>query len=121
MHQKEEEELMNGQNTEVTTTLLFLCLLQRSGSFRQRFQVNDTFYKPGGPVFLMLGGEGPANGMWLSEPTAVMLLVLPSIHFKTASNLPLCVSVSLPKKGKLKRKWKRKGKAVSGSFLISLL
>merc|ERR1719471_1496157 len=29
-------------------------------TFKQRFFVNRTFYKPGGPVFLCVGGEGPA-------------------------------------------------------------
>lgn len=27
--------------------------------------MNDTFYKSGGPVFLMIGGEGPANALWV--------------------------------------------------------
>lgn len=46
---------------------------QHQGQFRQRFQVNDTFYALGGPLFIMLGGEGPANGGWLSIDTAVMI------------------------------------------------
>jgi len=29
-------------------------------TFQQRFFVNETFHKPGGPVFLCVGGEGPA-------------------------------------------------------------
>ena len=33
----------------------------------QRFFVNDTFFKPGGPVFLMIGGEGTANPIWMQE------------------------------------------------------
>ena len=33
-------------------------------TFQQRFFVNDTFYKPGGPVFLCVGGEGPALTGW---------------------------------------------------------
>jgi hypothetical protein len=43
------------------------------GTWLQRFQVNDTWYQPGGPLFLMLGGEGPANGGWIGMATAVML------------------------------------------------
>ena len=27
--------------------------------------MNDTFYKEGGPVFLMIGGEGKANPVWM--------------------------------------------------------
>ena len=33
----------------------------------QRYFVNDTFYKPGGPIFVMIGGEGPANPIWMVE------------------------------------------------------
>ena len=29
--------------------------------------MNDTFYQPGGPVFLMIGGEGPATAIWVVE------------------------------------------------------
>ena len=38
----------------------------------QRFQFNETHHTAGGPVFLVLGGEGPANALWLSANTAVM-------------------------------------------------
>lgn len=31
----------------------------------QRYFINDTFYRPGEPVFLMIGGEGPANPAWM--------------------------------------------------------
>ena len=34
-------------------------------TWQQRYQVNDTFYQPGGPVFLMIGGEGPATAIWV--------------------------------------------------------
>ncbi|MEQ2225860.1 hypothetical protein ILYODFUR_021887 [Ilyodon furcidens] len=37
--------------------------------WKQRYFVNETFYKPGGPVFLMIGGEGPANPAWMKEGT----------------------------------------------------
>ncbi|XP_031429917.1 thymus-specific serine protease [Clupea harengus] len=33
--------------------------------WKQRYFINDTFYRPGGPVFLMIGGEGPANPAWM--------------------------------------------------------
>lgn len=46
---------------------------QNSNTFSQRYQVNATFYKPGGPVFVLLGGEGPANAIWIAIDTAIML------------------------------------------------
>ncbi|XP_062329699.1 thymus-specific serine protease [Osmerus eperlanus] len=36
-----------------------------SREWKQRYFVNDDFYKAGGPVFLMIGGEGPANPAWM--------------------------------------------------------
>lgn len=36
---------------------------------QQRYFVNETFYKPGGPVFLMIGGEGAANPAWMQYGT----------------------------------------------------
>ncbi|KAK2846863.1 hypothetical protein Q5P01_009862 [Channa striata] len=37
--------------------------------WKQRYFVNEAFYKPGGPVFLMIGGEGPANQAWMEYGT----------------------------------------------------
>uniref|UniRef100_A0A3B1JQL6 Serine protease 59, putative n=1 Tax=Astyanax mexicanus TaxID=7994 RepID=A0A3B1JQL6_ASTMX len=37
--------------------------------WKQRYFINDRFYKPGGPVFLMIGGEGPANPAWMQYGT----------------------------------------------------
>ncbi|XP_047449939.1 thymus-specific serine protease [Mugil cephalus] len=37
--------------------------------WKQRYFVNETFYRPGGPVFLMIGGEGPANPAWMQYGT----------------------------------------------------
>lgn len=34
-------------------------------TWRQRYFINDTFYKPQGPVLLLIGGEGPANPEWM--------------------------------------------------------
>ena len=31
--------------------------------------MNSTFYKPGGPAFLMIGGEGKENPAWMVEGT----------------------------------------------------
>ncbi|KAL5004772.1 hypothetical protein ScPMuIL_018228 [Solemya velum] len=36
-------------------------------TWQQKYSLNDTFHTPGGPVFIMLGGEGPANAIWLVE------------------------------------------------------
>lgn len=33
----------------------------------QRYYVNDEFFKPGGPVFLMIGGEGEATAKWMKK------------------------------------------------------
>lgn len=33
--------------------------------WKQRYFINDTFYKRGGPVFLQIGGEGEANPIWM--------------------------------------------------------
>ncbi|KAI9293222.1 peptidase S28 [Neoconidiobolus thromboides FSU 785] len=32
--------------------------------WQQRYFVNDQYYKPGGPVFLFIGGEGELEGLW---------------------------------------------------------
>ncbi|XP_008307002.1 thymus-specific serine protease [Cynoglossus semilaevis] len=40
-----------------------------SREWKQRYFVNGNFYKPGGPVFLMIGGEGPANLAWMQTGT----------------------------------------------------
>ncbi|KAM6932881.1 thymus-specific serine protease [Xenentodon cancila] len=37
--------------------------------WKQRYFVNDAFYRPDGPVFLMIGGEGPANPAWMQNGT----------------------------------------------------
>ncbi|XP_071838310.1 putative serine protease K12H4.7 isoform X2 [Apostichopus japonicus] len=42
-------------------------------TWSQRYFVNDTFYKSGGPVFLMIGGEGPANPIWMVTGTWIDL------------------------------------------------
>ncbi|KAL4647161.1 putative serine protease K12H4.7 [Arapaima gigas] len=37
--------------------------------WKQRYFVNAQFYRSGGPVFLMVGGEGPANPAWMQQGT----------------------------------------------------
>ncbi|XP_071402429.1 thymus-specific serine protease isoform X2 [Centroberyx affinis] len=37
--------------------------------WKQRYFVNEAFYKPDGPVFLMIGGEGPASPAWMQNGT----------------------------------------------------
>ncbi|RWS18724.1 putative serine protease K12H4.7-like protein [Leptotrombidium deliense] len=39
-------------------------------TWKQRYFVSDQHFKPGGPVFLQLGGEGTADPVWLSEGQA---------------------------------------------------
>ncbi|XP_043926183.1 putative serine protease K12H4.7 [Protopterus annectens] len=40
-----------------------------SRTWNQRYFMNDTHYVPGGPIFLMIGGEGPANPAWMQYGT----------------------------------------------------
>lgn len=35
--------------------------------FVQRYFMNNKYYKSGGPVFLSIGGEGPANPVWMEN------------------------------------------------------
>ncbi|XP_040063933.1 putative serine protease K12H4.7 [Ixodes scapularis] len=64
---KEPQELWFTQN---------LCHFDpaNTDTWKQRYFVSDEFYRPGGPVFLLLGGEGAASARWLSAPTHIMLL-----------------------------------------------
>ena len=41
--------------------------------WEQHYQYNETFHTQGGPVFLLLGGEGPASPIWLAAATAPMV------------------------------------------------
>ncbi|XP_003742341.1 putative serine protease K12H4.7 [Galendromus occidentalis] len=43
-------------------------------TWKQRYMVNDEFYREGGPVFLLLGGEGEASISWVEKNTHVMLM-----------------------------------------------
>ncbi|XP_003968827.2 thymus-specific serine protease [Takifugu rubripes] len=40
-----------------------------SREWKQRYFLSQAFYKPDGPVFLMIGGEGPANPAWMQYGT----------------------------------------------------
>ena len=48
--------------------------LQNNMTWQQRYFVNDSYWtdKAKGPVFLMLGGEGPADPIWLAVNTDMM-------------------------------------------------
>uniref|UniRef100_A0A2C9K4W9 Serine protease K12H4.7 n=1 Tax=Biomphalaria glabrata TaxID=6526 RepID=A0A2C9K4W9_BIOGL len=35
--------------------------------WKQRYFVNETYYKPGGPIFIQIGGEGTADPIWMVE------------------------------------------------------
>uniref|UniRef100_A0A8B9GSL3 Serine protease 16 n=1 Tax=Astyanax mexicanus TaxID=7994 RepID=A0A8B9GSL3_ASTMX len=50
--------------TQIATALAFILAKHWTQYF-----VNDRFYKTGGPVFLMIGGEGPANPAWMQYGT----------------------------------------------------
>lgn len=34
-------------------------------TWKQRFHTNKDYYEPGGPVFLMIGGEGGSTAEWM--------------------------------------------------------
>ncbi|ESO86391.1 hypothetical protein LOTGIDRAFT_195134 [Lottia gigantea] len=36
-------------------------------TWQQKYYVNDQYYRKGGPVFLMLGGEGPLGPTWMVD------------------------------------------------------
>ncbi|XP_044588209.1 putative serine protease K12H4.7 [Cotesia glomerata] len=36
-------------------------------TWHQRYFMNKQFFKPGGPVFIMIGGEGEASAKWMAE------------------------------------------------------
>ena len=39
-----------------------------TGTWQQRYFMNDSFWEKGvGPIFLMIGGEGPASPAWNVE------------------------------------------------------
>ena len=38
-------------------------------AWRQRYWVSEEFRRPGGPAFLMIGGEGPENPVWMVAGT----------------------------------------------------
>ncbi|KAI8844967.1 serine carboxypeptidase S28-domain-containing protein [Chytridium lagenaria] len=39
-----------------------------NGTFKQKYFVNDQFYKPGGPIIVYIEGESPASARRLSSP-----------------------------------------------------
>ncbi|XP_037042971.1 putative serine protease K12H4.7 [Bradysia coprophila] len=38
-----------------------------TATWKQRFYTNNAYYKPEGPVFLMIGGEGAATSDWMTD------------------------------------------------------
>ncbi|KAI9209079.1 peptidase S28 [Polychytrium aggregatum] len=46
-----------------------------NGTFRQKYFFNDQYYKPGGPVWLFVGGEVPLDGGWVTS-TGMVLFTL---------------------------------------------
>lgn len=52
----------------LSNTFFFFLLdieIQINALFPCRYFINSTWYKPGGPVFLMIGGEGEASPKWM--------------------------------------------------------
>lgn len=39
----------------------------------QRYWVNPQYAQPGGPHFLVIGGEGRANVKWVTEPNLITM------------------------------------------------
>lgn len=57
-------------NTTVPSAEFFVQLLDHFNptlprTWEQRYFTNASFYVPGGPVFLMIGGEGTADPLWM--------------------------------------------------------
>lgn len=38
-----------------------------NATWQQRYFVNGSFFTGSGPVFLMIGGEGEANPIWMKD------------------------------------------------------
>ncbi|CAG8579397.1 13695_t:CDS:2 [Ambispora leptoticha] len=55
--QPEQKKIKNRDSTSYFFTQPIDHNDQSQGQFNQRYFVNSTFYKPGGPVFLYVGGE----------------------------------------------------------------
>ncbi|XP_050530554.1 putative serine protease K12H4.7 [Daktulosphaira vitifoliae] len=36
-------------------------------TWKQRYQINTEYYKEGGPIFLMIGGEGEISALWMTN------------------------------------------------------
>ena len=68
-HKETSDTLLNLSNDQ---DLWFDQLLDHSlpsdnRTWKQRYFVSNKFYKPGGPAFLMIGGEGRANPVWMAQ------------------------------------------------------
>ncbi|CAO4371822.1 unnamed protein product [Caenorhabditis nigoni] len=64
------EHLINKDTVVSTTFTQTLDHFDSSNmkTFQQRYYHNNQWYKDGGPIFLMLGGEGPESSYWVSYP-----------------------------------------------------
>ncbi|KAK0395769.1 hypothetical protein QR680_001419 [Steinernema hermaphroditum] len=47
--------------------------LQNPNQFEQRYWYNARWYKSGGPIFLMIGGESEASANWVTNPNVTYL------------------------------------------------
>ncbi|KAF2674006.1 extracelular serine carboxypeptidase [Microthyrium microscopicum] len=47
-----------------------------NATFSQKFFFDDTYYKPGGPVFLYIGGETSAESRWSNLQTGIIQILM---------------------------------------------
>ena len=60
--------MSNRSLNALTDSHLLACSSRLSNSsLEQRFFVEDKYFENGGPVLIQLGGEGPADDVWLRE------------------------------------------------------
>uniref|UniRef100_A0AC34QUR0 Serine protease n=1 Tax=Panagrolaimus sp. JU765 TaxID=591449 RepID=A0AC34QUR0_9BILA len=48
--------------------------------WKQRFWNNKNYYKPGGPIFLMISGESPAGEKWIENPNVTYLTIAKQLN-----------------------------------------
>lgn len=63
---------LNAENVDLPSDEWFEQMLDHFNptnvdTWKQRFYTNQQFYQPGGPVFLMIGGEGEATADWMEK------------------------------------------------------
>lgn len=65
-------------------------------TWKQRFRVSDKYYRPGGPAFLMIGGEGPANAAWMEAGSWIKAsFIFRGLYGQIFRNSTLCVPANV--------------------------